>query len=217
MNPEELEHLKTTARFLAAIAAAIFCIGFIGAWTEGPSFFLAFFGLPVVAITFLVGTLVWTARGLHLAGEADSAKERVAVALAAPIFAGLLLSFALPSLRAGNLAGTWTRLIGNRGTYDEIVRKARSQDEWQNETYQEFCGVKFVVDHGPPVRVAFNPTGILDNWAAIIFDPSGDVMKAEGFDRNGRFAAPDHVTNLFGGDLVGCRRLAWNYYSCTFT
>jgi hypothetical protein len=59
---------------------------------------------------------------------------------------------------------------------------------------------------------------MLDNWSGIIYDRTGDVMLAKGFDSTtGKFYAPDKVTKLFGGDLVGWRRLWGSYYSCSFT
>ncbi len=59
---------------------------------------------------------------------------------------------------------------------------------------------------------------MLDNWSGIIYDPTGDVMLARGFDPvSGRFHAPDRITKLFEGDLVECRHLWSSYYSCSFT
>ncbi|MEA3038187.1 MAG: hypothetical protein QOE79_700 [Sphingomonadales bacterium] len=68
------------------------------------------------------------------------------------------------------------------------------------------------------MRVAFDPEGIFDNWDGIVFDPTGEVMSARGFDPvTGKFAAPDKITKLFGGDLLGCSRLSGAYYACAFT
>jgi hypothetical protein len=108
----------------------------------------------------------------------------------------------------------------NRGHYEEIIAKVKRghRSPSANSSFEEDGGVEYVVDAGPPVRVAFNPEGMLDNWSGIIFDPTGSVMLAKGFDpKTGKFAAPDRVTKLFGGDLVGCRRLGGSYYDCSFT
>lgn len=85
------------------------------------------------------------------------------------------------------------------------------------ERIERRYGVGLNVDRGPPLRVAFNPEGMLDNWSGIVFDPTGEVMQADGFDASGRFRAPDRITKLFGGDLVSCRRLWGDYYDCSFT
>jgi hypothetical protein len=58
-----------------------------------------------------------------------------------------------------------------------------------------------------------HPEGILDNWSAIVFDPTHDVMLARGFDKDGKFSAPERVTKLFDGDLVGCQRLLGQLFS----
>ena len=59
---------------------------------------------------------------------------------------------------------------------------------------------------------------MLDNWSGIIVDPTARVMEADGFDTaTGEFAAPEEVTKLFDGDLVSCRHLWGDYYSCSFT
>jgi hypothetical protein len=85
------------------------------------------------------------------------------------------------------------------------------------EWHAEQGGIIYNVDLGPPVRVAFHPEGMLDNWSGIIFDPTGEVMQADGFDARGNFVAPERITKLFGGDLVGCRHLWRDYYRCSFT
>ena len=80
--------------------------------------------------------------------------------------------------------------------------------------------VTYYVDDGPPVRIAFPKQGIIDNWAAIVYDPSDVVAQATGWNfDNGRqsFTAPPDVRSLFGGDLVSCWRLYRHYYSCSFT
>jgi len=85
----------------------------------------------------------------------------------------------------------------------------------------EVRGVPFVIDRGPPVRVAFpQPGGILDNWEGVIYDPSGVVRAARGWTfAQGRqdFSAPMAVRRLFGGDLVQCEPVRDDFYRCWFT
>ena len=76
----------------------------------------------------------------------------------------------------------------------------------------------YIVDPGPPVRVAFQrPGSILDNWEAVVYDPSGRVATATGFDPEGRFTAAADVLKIFDGDLVACRPLGGAFYRCWFT
>lgn len=164
----------------------------------------------------LVGGIWRSISGVKLAGQTANARERVGLVLVAPIGMALVVLLSLPLLSAGNYTGNLARLAFNMGHYEAIISKARAshKPDW----YAVDRGVTYSVDVGPPVRVAFNPAGFLDNWSGIIFDPTGDVIMAHGFDsRSGRFRAPDRVTKLFGGDLVSCRRLWRDYYDCSFT
>lgn len=112
--------------------------------------------------------------------------------------------------------GTFSRLVVNQGHYEAIIAKVAR--ERKAAWFEEDDGVIYSTDLGPPVRVAFNPAGILDNWSGIIYDPTGDVMKAKGFDpKTSKFYAPERITKLFGGDLVDCRHLWGDYYQCSFT
>ena len=104
----------------------------------------------------------------------------------------------------------------NHRHYEAIIAKANKtrQSVW----YEDDGAITYSTDLGPPIRVAFNPAGMLDNWSGIIYDPTGDVMLANGFDpKTGKFFAPERVTKIFGGDLVGCRHLWGSYYDCSFT
>ena len=135
----------------------------------------------------------------------------------APPALATALVFASPSvLSAGRRAGDLSQLLINGAKYRAIIGQARMQ---QNDSgYLTDHGITYLIDSGPPVRVAFNPGGLLDNWTAILYDPSGLVMQANGFDRKtGRVAAPDGVTKVFGGDLIGCDPLWGDYYRCSFT
>lgn len=75
------------------------------------------------------------------------------------------------------------------------------------------------VDKGPPVRVALDAEGMGDNWSAVVWDPSGIVRTARGWDRDraGDYTASPAAQELFGGDLVACRRLWGHYHRCHFT
>ena len=104
----------------------------------------------------------------------------------------------------------------NHHRYETIIAKARANPV--DRSYESANGITYSVDVGPPVRVAFNPEGFLDNWSGVIYDPTGEVMQADGWDPASRkFRAPDRITKIFGGDLVACRHLWGDYYDCSFT
>ena len=77
------------------------------------------------------------------------------------------------------------------------------------------------VDPGPPRRIAFSWGGILDNWRGVVYDPTGEVMKANILDRKTwpNRDDPDYasVAGLFGGTLVRAQHLEGNWYLCWFT
>jgi hypothetical protein len=87
--------------------------------------------------------------------------------------------------------------------------------------YQQRNGVTYVLDAGPPKRLAFlQPGGILDNWEGIVYDPTGAVSAARGWQYDGatqQFTAPPAVRGLFGGDIVACNHVRGPWYRCWFT
>jgi hypothetical protein len=210
------DFLLRALRFFAFIACAPLIIGFIGAWQDGLGFFLFLFGIPIAFLALLVGTAIWFARSLRFTKDLCRIRDKAAVGFAVPLLLVSTILLAWPILVAGRYVGTMSRLSVNYGHYETIV--ARVQANPKASWYEEDGGVIYSVDLGPPIRVAFNPAGVLDNWSGIIYDPTGDVMLADGFDPvTGKFFAPDSVTKLFNGDLVSCRHLWRSYYRCSFT
>nr|WP_167956134.1 hypothetical protein [Sphingomonas jejuensis] len=208
--------LNGTTLFFGLIATTPFLIGLVGALAEGVGFLLFILAIPIMPLVLLLGFGVALARGLGHARALDRMRDRAIVILAPAVLLALTITVAWPMLYAGRVSGTFARLILNREHYAEIIAKVQRHPTPAN--HEEDGGVTYSVDVGPPVRVAFNPAGFLDNWSGIIFDPTGIVMEARGFDPvTGDFHAPDHVTKLFGGDLVGCRHLMGHYYACSFT
>jgi hypothetical protein len=211
-----ISYFKRVARFYTLMASVPLIVGFVGAWSAGFGFLLFIFGVPTALIILAVGAILCLVRAAKLAiPDATNSSRAIAICVS-PALLAVTLMVALPLVRTGNFVGSFTRLFINRGHYEEIIAKAQSARSpvW----YEDDAGVTYSTDLGPPVRVAFNPEGILDNWSGIIYDPTGDVMLAKGFDaKTGKFAAPDRVTKLFNGDLVGCNRLWRSYYICSFT
>lgn len=191
-------------------------VGFIDAWSPGLGFTLVILGIPAASVVLLVGSIIWLVRAARMRVHVDGLNKRILLFAAAPTFLVATVFAALPVLWAGSFIGSFTRLVANRSHYESIIDRVRAAKTpvW----HEEDDGVTYSTDLGPPVRVAFNPAGMLDNWSGIIYDPTGDVMLADGFDPNkGKFLAPERVTKLFGGDLVKCRRLLSDFYICSFT
>ena len=208
--------LKRITWFYGLVATIPFLIAFIGAWSAGLGFFLFILGVPVAFLVLVIGSIVWAIRSHRTGKEVHEKRERVAIYAAAPILFVLIICLSWPTLALGGYTGTLSRLMLNQGHYEAIIAKVR--DDPKPAWFEVDDGVTYSVDLGPPIRVAFNPAGMLDNWSGIIYDPTGEVMLADGFDPNtGEFVAPDRITKLFNGDLLSCRRLWGDYYDCSFT
>jgi hypothetical protein len=208
-------YVKLLALFFGSLAAVPLLTGLVAAFSAGFGFLLFVLALPVAAGILLAGTVVLLIYGVREARELSGWRGRILSTIASPALCILTTLAALPLLAIGGRLGDLARLGLNHRHYEAIIRNAAAKPD--PEPYVEDGGVRYTVDLGPPVRVAFNPEGLLDNWSGIIFDPTGDVMKAHGFDTSGKFYAPDRITKLFGGDLVGCRHLWRDYYKCSFT
>ncbi len=209
-------HVRQVTIFFCALVMVIFTLGMWDSWDKATGF--ALFLLCVFAIppTLLIGVVILIVRGGRIARRMASWRHGLTFCAAPPALAAALI-FVSPSVAsAGRRAGCLSQLLINGAKYRAII--AQAQGRKTDPGYRTDLGITYEVDPGPPVRVAFNPGGMLDNWTAILYDPSGLVMQANGFDRKtGKFAAPDGVTQLFGGDLIGCDPLWGDYYSCSFT
>ena len=209
-------YVTHTVRFFALMALIPFAVGLIDAWNAGLGFFLLIFGGGAAVLILLTLSFYKFWQGIRVAGQCGKFLPQIIAVVVTPILVVAWFGAALPILWAGEYMGNLSRLAVNETNYRDIVNIAqtRRKADW----YTEHDGITYSVDIGPPVRIAFNPAGMLNNWSAIIFDPTGDVMLANGFDsKNGRFYAPERVTKLFGGNLVRCRSLWGDYYTCSFT
>lgn len=111
----------------------------------------------------------------------------------------------------------WATLAINWSRYSTIAAAPQSHHE-QADVWLKAHGTDYVLAHGSPRRVAFPmPGGFLDNWDAIVVDPTDRVAAATGLTREGDFTAPSDVKSLFGGDLVACTHMTGHFYRCSFT
>jgi hypothetical protein len=202
--------------FIAALACFVA--------TSTLAWFGGFVGVPFVFIAALALAISWLILllpSLQVARVRRDRPKQALYAATAPLGAiGLALVLALPVVWAVAWTFDWASFLNNRSDYEEVVRLAQEGRFDANvRDYQEHDGTTFMLDAGPPRRVAFPmPGGFLDNWSGVIYDPTGDVMLADGFDsESGEFTAPDRVTKLFYGDIVSCKHMLDSFYSCSFT
>ena len=85
----------------------------------------------------------------------------------------------------------------------------------------QLVGNDCFLDDGPPVRVAFKiPGGILDNFTAVVYDPTGRVMEVDQLRSEPLlWKNPNSmpIRRLFGGDLIFAEPLGGLWYRCGFT
>jgi hypothetical protein len=209
-------YLKRVFRFFVVMALVPLVVGLVSAWSAGLGLLLFLLGLPAAAIALGVGSILWLFRAANLSLPNGSILRRMTAIMIVPLLLTAVVLASRPLLDTGRHAGTSLRLMVNQNHFENII--AGIQKEGTPVDGGEDGGVTYWTDLGPPVRIAFNPEGILDNWSGIIFDPTGDVLLADWLDpKTGKFVAPDQVTKLFGGDLVSCRHLWGDYYRCSFT
>lgn len=205
-------------RWLAPALVAAWClVGLLLAFFDRPLrdalwvLTLGVWGLYVVLGAALFLALLWPLR---------LGRPRLLAFSAAsiPVIA-VVLVFVVPRVAAAGdrfqFAHRFARL---EPQYEAIVAAvSKAQPFVQRGTIN---GIAYVVDSGPPVRVAFaQPGGILDNWEGVVYDPSDSVRAARGWERGvpGDYTAPSSIRQLFGGDLVECRVVATHFYRCWFT
>ena len=189
---------------------------------------LAFFQRPVFDALWTIAGLVYVAYAgsgfllVTVIGAYSIAnRNKIAALVCVGFFAvGAALLYLEPQIGSiGNTAIGSYRFNKNVDEYNKIVAELAGAPV--SEHYGSVDDIRYVVDGGPPVRVAFpQPGGILDNWEGIVFDPTGEVKKAVGWARvDGKqaFTAPKSVVSLFGGDIVSCAHIQGSYYRCWFT
>jgi hypothetical protein len=219
MTAKLRSYLKRALFVTFGIGVIIFVVGLIsGSFSSTFLFLILLLGTAVISVVGVL-FLILLVQGISLARAHDIAwKSKLLAVVASPVLLSALVVTSLPILWSGTYVGSYGKLLLNHPDYEMIV--GRNDVQIEGEPFQARRtenGIEYEIDSGPPVRFAFEPDGILDNWFGIVYDPSGDVMLADGFDSKGKFRAPDRVTKLFGGDLVSCSHFFGHYYRCSFT
>ena len=179
------------------------------------------FAIGIMLFAYAGGAIYLSGAGLARALLLWPAWRRsLLVAFGVPGILAAALLLSLPTLALGNQIFIWSLVTVGRGWLDDTVaevRRDRHAFAQQRVIYRDGF-IPYRADVGPPVRVAFmTNAGFLDNWRGIVFDPTGEVRLAHGWDAAGNFYAPTEVTELFGGDVDECDHLVAAYYYCSFT
>ena len=103
-------------------------------------------------------------------------------ATAAIFPAALLLSPWI--IRAANHAA----FLLDRPRYEEIVSGVEQGAMPSSSQTLTYRGTEYLVEPGRPVRIAFSTGGLIDNWSAVVYDPSHRVALAHGFTPDGASA-----------------------------
>ena len=170
------------------------------------------FGMILIGLCLELALLVIMALAIIWVFSAPTTRRRrIAVVV-------LLLSYLLVRWQSWNI-GRCSYLFRNIATYQLVIEKAAAGTITESgETPNSTC---YYVDPGPPIRVAFPwPGGIIDNWYGAVFDPSGEVMEVNKFERdfsNWQEPSLQGTKKLFGGHLHYAEHLYGSWYLCYFT
>ncbi|MEP3422738.1 MAG: hypothetical protein ABJN35_13450 [Erythrobacter sp.] len=208
------DYVKSLLRMAGIAGFLLLAIGFAGSWSVGTGVLLFGIGLPILGIVVCGLTILYFIRSLEVSRHSKSIPSRAGLLASAPAMCVALILLALPLFFVGNKIGTHTRLLTEQDQYEAIIA-----DVYANPSEVSFAKadrITYSVDLGPPIRIAFNPDGYLGSWSGIVHDPSGEVMLAGAVDeKTGQSAAPERITNVFGGRLRGCNHLRGDYYDCS--
>jgi len=192
-------------------------VWFFWSWTVAGALLLVGSGsAPGTSFLYLFLMVAWLAWGVQvwavllLSRREGRSTARTVAAVAAPpavaLGAWLLL---WPAHRWSSVLWAHLELHRNRAAYQETVDRVALGGEVRGEV---------VLDEGPPHRVAFPwGVGMVDNWRAIVHDPTGLVLEANSSGGAAYDSVAGRARSLFGGDLCRVVHLSGPYYLCVFT
>lgn len=153
--------------------------------------------------------IVWAIIGLVRSRGKSRSDYAVLATVAATI---ALLHFGVPATLRWRL-DTRPRLAAHLAAIQKLPRY-----KWDGYCRHNGCEIDPDAPKGT-LRVSFpEPGGILDNYTAVIYDPTGAVMQANRYNfSNWNDPAFAKVKRMFGGDLVWAEPLGGGWYRCGFT
>jgi hypothetical protein len=180
-----------------------------------------------ISILVAVPVIVWATFGLILAGVSGwrlrRADRRRRAATTLLCIATGVVAF-LPTCELGASVRKRVRFAVERPRYEKVILTL--QDSIRTTGYpaggrHDYEGVVYVVELGPPLRLAFPwPGGIIDNWCGAVYDPTSAVLQANNFTGDwSKWEAQvgPEIRGMFGGDLLHCSELKSPFYHCCFT
>ena len=175
---------------------------------------LFIFSAPLTETLWLIAPLLqlaWVALGLVLIVIAIVfwVKRRRRTVFPILLIASGILFFFTSGFRVGRFVLFQIR----KDRYETLLREV--------ETTRKICEGEGAIDNGPPLRYVFYwERGVSDNWVGLVYDPSGEVMKANQFKSDwSNWDAPElqEVKSLFGGDMLDSEHVEGPWYICWFT
>lgn len=158
-------------------------------------------------LTVLVLVPLWVGGGvIALLGLLTIKRDwRRGVAVLAICAAGSLLAYS-------NLGFVWGRHVLFQLRKPAYVRQLATAEE-----LGEVPEGQGYTDPGPPVVHGFYwQRGMLDNWSAVVYDPTGRIAAindAEDWDA----IHNSSLSDLFGGTYYKCQSMGGGWYICWFT
>lgn len=151
---------------------------------------------------------VWLACSFAARGFRERAWTPAVLLLAALVAVGTLQAW------VGKEIGVLVRFHALKPRYEAIVKAIEAGEV-------PSAGTRFIVEKGPPARVAFPwPGGILDNWRGVVYDPSG-LLRKTSVSGPDMFSSSDPAVRdaigWFGGQMRRCEALGGDWYFCYFT
>lgn len=140
--------------------------------------------------------------------------KNIATAIAAVMICGVSLSYLGPHY------GLLVRFCLFKPHYERLVDRI-SRDFLSDRTHATYYPEDgSLLDEGPPIRVAIVlPGGLLDNFQAVVYDPSEVVGQLERSNRDPEWDDPrfPELRTLFGGDMYYCEPIQGPWFYCWFT
>ncbi len=198
---------------VAWAAVGVLMLGLAARWAV----FVAILLLPL----YLIAAFVVLALASERASQLGWSVRAALVPLLVPAVALLLWEFKRPVASAVDRVLFAYSFRQHRAAYDRIVADELARPVYDRTPVdREVGGVRYRTEIGTARRIGFpQPGGFLDNWEAVIFDPTREVATARGWERgmNGSYTASAEVIEIFGGALLACKHIDGNYYRCWFT
>ena len=185
--------LKTAILWLA-----LFCLMFVLTAPLTQTLFILFAPIPWVFL--LAGGVIFILALVTLRQDAVRSSTVLAIC-----FTGFLLY-------GSNAGFSWGRYV-----LFQFRKPAYLEQLAEAERLGEVAAGFGVTHEGPPkIHGFYWQRGILDNWSAVVHDPSGRIAEINRADGMSKVHAHE-LSELFGGTFYSCQDVGGGWYICWFT